>query len=71
MTNKKYQQHKKHPMIINWALVNAHGNPALCCAQCVQQSGKRAGKPLYIDWLSKSTIELLTEMGVEQRHEDK
>ena len=71
MTHNKFQKHKTHPMIINWALTNAHGNPALCCGVCTQATGKRAGKPMYIDWLSKRTIQMLTEMGVEERHEDK
>jgi hypothetical protein len=55
-------------MHINWALTNAHGNPALCCSECVQLTGKRAGKPAYIDWLNKFTVETLIQTGIEQRH---
>ena len=71
MTHNKFQKHKTHPMIINWGLTIAHGNPALCCAVCAQASGKRRGRPAYIDWLNRYTIETLIKMGVEERHEDK
>jgi hypothetical protein len=68
MTNSKFLKHRHHQMHINWALTNAHGNPALCCSECVQLSGKRAGKPAYIDWLNKFTVETLIQTGIEQRH---
>lgn len=67
MTNRKYQQHKKHQMHINWNLTNAHGNPALCCSECVQASGHRRGQPVYIDWLNSRSITVLTNIGIEQR----
>lgn len=71
MTHNKFQKHKTHAMIINWGLTNAQGRPALCCGVCKQARGRRRGKPVYIDWLSNTTIQMLTEMGVEERHEDR
>lgn len=71
MTNSKFLKHRHHQMHINWALTNAHGNPALCCSECKQASGKRKDKPVYIDWLNKSTVQFLIEKGVEQRDWDK
>ena len=67
MTNAKFLKHKNHQMHINWALTNAHGNPALCCSECVQPTGKRKGQAYYIDWLNKQTIEYLINLGIEQR----
>jgi hypothetical protein len=70
MTPKRYNQHRRHQMHINWALTNAHGNPALCCSECVQPSGKRKGKPAYIDWLNTATIRVLQDMHIEERHSE-
>ena len=67
MTHKKYQQHRSHQMIIDWTLTNAHGNPALVCAECKQKTGRRKGQNVYIDWLNRTSIEMLTTMGVEQK----
>ena len=54
-------------MIIDWTLTNAHGNPALVCAECKQKTGRRKGQNVYIDWLNRTSIEMLTTMGVEQK----
>jgi len=68
MTPKRYNQHRKHQMHINWALTNSHGNPALCCSQCLQKTGKRAGQPVYIDWLNTTSISELQKIKIEERN---
>jgi hypothetical protein len=70
MHTKRFEKHRQHQMHINWGLTNAHGNPALCCSECQQRTGRRAGRPAYIDWLNKRSIEVLTGIGVEERHRD-
>lgn len=65
--SNKYNQHALHEMHINWALTNAHGNPALCCSQCTTPKGPRKGQPLYVDWLKRNHIEMLQKLGVEER----
>lgn len=66
MTNRQ-AAHAQHQVHINWALTNAHGNPALCCSECTTPKGPRRGRPLYIDWLSNKHIVCLQELGVEER----
>lgn len=54
-------------MHINWALTNAHGNPALCCSQCTTPKGPRKGQSAYIDWLNQKSIDVLKSINVEER----
>lgn len=70
MNTKRFEKHRQHTMHINWGLVNAHGNPALCCSECRQATGRRQGRPAYIDWLNTRSIAVLTGIGVEERHRD-
>lgn len=65
--NIKHATHANHAVHINWALRNAHGNPALCCSECVTPRGARRGQPAYIDWVKRDAIPHLVEMGVPQR----
>lgn len=63
----KLEKHATHDVHINWALTNAHGNPALCCSVCTTPKGKRKGQALYIDWLKAAHIEELQKLDIEER----
>ena len=67
MQNNKHLTHAEHEMHINWALTNAHGNPALCCSKCTTPKGPRRGQPKYIDWLKSKDVAMLQQLGVEER----
>jgi len=58
-----------HKMHIDWCRTNQHGNPALCCSECVT-TGKKAkwrGQPRYIKYIKTREIQPLLDMGVEER----
>lgn len=65
--SNKYQEHATHEVHINWRLTNTHGNPALCCNQCINKKGSRKGQFKYIDWIKRDDIEFLQKMGIEER----
>jgi len=65
--SNKYQEHSTHEVHINWRLTNAHGNPALCCNQCINKKGSRRGQSKYIDWIKSRDIEFLQKLGIEER----
>lgn len=56
-----------HTMHLDWRMLNAHGNPALCCSQCVSKSKGRRGQPKYIRYVKTSEITVLQNIGIEER----
>ena len=44
-------------------------NIALECSNCVVLKGKRKGKPEHIQWVSKTDVPNLLNIGVEYRNE--
>ena len=51
--------HSQCNVHLNFDFRNQHGQPALCCSDCVTRRGKRAGKPQWIQWISKPDADVL------------
>jgi hypothetical protein len=60
-------RHHTHSVFINWGM-QSQFNPALCCAVCITHSGKRAGKPQFIKWISELELRVMREMNIEERN---
>ncbi len=65
ISKSKHDQCEAH---IDFDFVNQHGQPALCCSHCVTRKGKRAGKPQWIQWISRTdAIQLVRDPSVDIR----
>ena len=60
-----FEKHKHCEVFVNWDRTNAGGQPALCCANCLD----RKGKPQYLDWLSKTAVNMLDGSKISQQTE--
>lgn len=57
----------EHTMHLDWSMTNVHGNPALCCSQCITKSRPRRGLAKYIRYVKTVEIPVLQAMGIEER----